>query len=67
MLTSTVSAGNTDMVDVVFDSSSMANGVYTGTLYVDSNDPVTPQVTVPVTMSVVTPSYAVKLSGAFWQ
>jgi hypothetical protein len=42
-------------VDVVFDSTGLAIGVYTGTLCIDSNDPVTPLVTVPLTLTVEDP------------
>jgi hypothetical protein len=55
----TVSPGNgatagssNSLVDVVFDSTGLAIGVYTGTLCIDSNDLVTPQVEVPVTLTV---------------
>ncbi|MCP4360705.1 MAG: S8 family serine peptidase [Chloroflexi bacterium] len=49
------------MADVTFDSTGMANGVYTGTMCIRSNDPVTPQVEIPLTMTVA--SYGVDLSG----
>ena len=39
-------------LDVIFDSTSYAAGVYTGTLCVNSNDAVNPIVTVPLTMTV---------------
>jgi hypothetical protein len=42
-------------VDVVFDSTGLATGVYTGTLCIDSNDPMTPLVTVPLTLTVEDP------------
>jgi len=42
-------------VDVTYDSTGMINGVYTGALCVNSDDPVTPLVVVPVTMTVDTP------------
>jgi Zn-dependent metalloprotease len=40
-------------VDLVFDSTGYSTGVYSGTLCIDSNDAATPQVSVPVTMTVV--------------
>jgi PKD repeat protein len=40
-------------VTVTFDSTGLARGPYTGNLLVDSNDPDTPQVAVPVQMTVV--------------
>jgi hypothetical protein len=39
-------------IDIVFDSTGWATGSYTGTLCISSNDPDTPLVTVPVTMTV---------------
>ncbi|MCB9134926.1 MAG: S8 family serine peptidase [Anaerolineales bacterium] len=44
--------GATSTVDVVFDSTGLSTGVYTGTLCVNSNDSVTPLVEVPVEMTV---------------
>jgi hypothetical protein len=52
-------AGGSSPVEVIFDSTSLATGVYTGTLCVQSNDPDTPEVLAPVTMTVGTPSYGV--------
>lgn len=48
----TTAAGTSSAVDVTFDSTGLATGVYTGTLCIDSNDPVTPLVEVPVSMTV---------------
>jgi hypothetical protein len=62
-LAGSVAGGEGEDVAVVFDSTGYATGTYTGTLCVESNDPVTPLVTVPVTMTVVTPIYGVELSG----
>ncbi len=45
--------GQTSLVEATFNSTGLSTGVYTGTLCVDSNDPVTPLVTVPLTMTVV--------------
>jgi hypothetical protein len=45
-------AGESSPVDVAFDSIGLDLGVYTGTLCIDSNDPVTPLVIVPLTMTV---------------
>jgi hypothetical protein len=56
----TTASGDTDTVDVTFDSASLSAGVYTGTLCINSNDPDEAQVQVPVTLTVnegtVTPS-----------
>jgi subtilisin-like proprotein convertase family protein len=54
---------DTSDVNVVFDSTGLATGTYTGTLCVSSNDLDEPLVTVPVTLSVVVPVYGVTLSG----
>jgi uncharacterized repeat protein (TIGR01451 family) len=45
-----------DMVDVTFDSTGMALGEYYGDLGVNSNDPDTPVITLPVTMTVAIPA-----------
>jgi hypothetical protein len=55
-------AGGNQVVDVVFNSTGMALGVYTGTLCVNSNDPVTPQVEIPVEMMVTEPT-SVNVTG----
>jgi hypothetical protein len=46
-------------VNVVYDSTGLTPGVYTGTLCVNSNDANNSQVLVPLTLTVVTPSYGV--------
>ncbi|MCA9974612.1 MAG: choice-of-anchor J domain-containing protein, partial [Anaerolineales bacterium] len=51
-LTGTTTAGTSSLVDVTFDSASLATGVYTGTLCVNSNDAVTPLVVVPLELTV---------------
>ncbi|MEW5986508.1 MAG: hypothetical protein AB1791_07745 [Chloroflexota bacterium] len=48
----TTAAGDSDDVDVTFDSTGLSTGVYTGTLCVNSNDPETPVVLVPLTLTV---------------
>jgi hypothetical protein len=48
----TTEAGESSPVDVGFDSIGLDLGVYTGTLCVSSNDPATPLVIVPLTMTV---------------
>ena len=51
-LTGTTSLSGNDAVDVVFDSTGLSPyGVYTATLCVSSNDPDTPLVSVPLTLS----------------
>ncbi|MCA9940455.1 MAG: hypothetical protein KC418_17575, partial [Anaerolineales bacterium] len=45
--------GNTSVVDVTFDSTGLGAGTYNGNLCVNSNDPDTPLVIVPVSLEVV--------------
>ncbi|MCB9134574.1 MAG: proprotein convertase P-domain-containing protein [Anaerolineales bacterium] len=60
----TTAGGDSSDVSVVFDSTGMSAGVYTGTLCINSNDPLTPLVTVPLTLTVEgVPVYGVALSG----
>jgi hypothetical protein len=54
--------GDSDDVSVVFDSTGLPTGVYTGNLCVNSNDDDTPLVTVPITLTVVTPTYAIDIA-----
>ncbi|MBN1661871.1 MAG: PKD domain-containing protein [Anaerolineae bacterium] len=42
--------GEGDLVTVTFDSSGLISGTYSAGLLIDSNDPVTPQATIPVTL-----------------
>jgi hypothetical protein len=48
----TTAAGAADTVEVTFDATEMAVGVYTGTLCVESDDPDEPRVTVALTLTV---------------
>ena len=61
-LNGTTMAGNNTPVTVIFDSTGLANGTYTGTLCVNSNDVIRPQISVPLTLTVVTPTYGIALS-----
>lgn len=54
-LSGTVSAGTSDTVDVVFNSTGLAPGVYTASVHITSNDGDTPLVTIPVTLTVQSP------------
>jgi hypothetical protein len=45
--------GDTSDVDVMLDATGLDLGVYTTTLYASSNDPVSPLIEIPVTMTVV--------------
>ena len=58
----TTVSGTSSLVDVTFDSTGLATGVYTGTLCVQSNDIITPLVTVPLTLSVEDPAYDVSIA-----
>ena len=55
----TVAVSSTLPVDVGFDSTGYVPGVYTGTLCIASNDPVQPLFPIPLTMTVVTPTFGV--------
>jgi hypothetical protein len=61
----TVPGNNSVPVQVTFDATDLQPDTYTTTLYVLSNDPLNPMVTVPVTMTVVAPvtPTAVTISG----
>ncbi len=58
-VTGTLLGGESIPVDVTFDSTGLGLGVYTGTLCVLSNDPDEGLTTVPLTMTVVEPTYGV--------
>ncbi|HEU4930159.1 MAG TPA: choice-of-anchor D domain-containing protein, partial [Candidatus Krumholzibacteria bacterium] len=47
-----VPAGQSAVVDVTLDATDLAAGVYNANLVIDSNDPINPEVTVPVALSV---------------
>jgi hypothetical protein len=57
----TTASGGSDTVSVTFDADGMAPGSYAGTLCVMSNDPVTPLVPVPVSLTVVNDYIALPL------
>ena len=60
----TTASGDSADVMVTFDTTLLTVGnTYTATLCVTSNDPVTPLVTVPVTLTVVDQSFGVDLSS----
>ncbi len=62
----TTAAAGSDDVSVVLDSTGLADGVYTGTLCITSDDTLNPLVTVPLTLTVETPpppTYGVVLSA----
>ena len=49
----TTGSSSSDPVTVTFDSTGLVTGNYTGTLCINSNDPVTPLVEVPVSLTVL--------------
>jgi len=62
----TVAADSTEPVDLTFDAGVpevVQPGVYFGTLFVNSDDPVNAKIAVPVTMTVVPPATWGKLMG----
>ena len=58
----TVPPGECTVVEVTFDSTGLAGGVYNGNLVITSNDPDTPEVTIPVTMTVLEPAAIVDVT-----
>lgn len=49
----TTAPGGSDIVDVTFDSTGLTEGVYQGNLCINSDDPTTPEVIVPLTLEVL--------------
>ncbi|GAB4579976.1 MAG: hypothetical protein Fur0022_27150 [Anaerolineales bacterium] len=62
-ISGTIPGGSASSVEVTFNSTGLSAGVYTGTLCINSNDPFTSLVTVPLTLTVVPFTYGVDLSG----
>jgi hypothetical protein len=60
-ISGTLSAGQSQVVDVTFDAGGMTPGDYYASLLVLSNDPSDPMVSVPVTMTVLEIVYDVEL------
>ena len=52
MTTSTVTPSGSSAITYTFNSSGLIAGVYTSTITINSNDPLTPSVAVPVTFSI---------------
>ncbi len=51
-ITGTVNPGESTIISVIFDASGMQPGTYTGGISIESNDPDTPNITLPVTLTV---------------
>lgn len=49
----TIAAGDSVIVEVLLDASGLSGGIYTGSLYINSNDPQQPSTSVPVEMQVI--------------
>jgi PKD repeat protein len=54
--TGSISADTCINVDITFDSIGLDYGDYSGSLNITSNDPVNPQVTIPITLTVAPPA-----------
>ncbi|MEF3695369.1 MAG: S8 family serine peptidase [Candidatus Cloacimonadota bacterium] len=54
----TVSPGASDLINVLYDSSSLSPGTYNANILVESNDPLSPQGTVSVLLEVIRPNGA---------
>jgi hypothetical protein len=52
----TVAHDSSSDVGIVFDSTGLSNGIYTGTLCLDTNDTANPQTLLPVTLTVASPA-----------
>jgi uncharacterized membrane protein len=59
----TVAAHSSQPVSVAFDSRGFPPGAYTATVFVESNDPINSVIAVPITMTVVIPANAGRVSG----
>jgi hypothetical protein len=62
-ISGTTSTDMASLVDSAFDSTGLATGVYTGTISVDSNDPINPRVIVPLTLTVPQVSFVTPTDG----
>jgi subtilisin family serine protease len=59
----TTAAAASDTVTVDFDGTGLAQGLYEAVLCIDSNDPATPRVELPVSLEVTAPATAAELTG----
>jgi hypothetical protein len=60
----TVTTNSSTLVEVTFDATDMQPDTYTTTLVIWSNDPITPSVSVPVTMTVLRTADMGRVTGA---
>jgi hypothetical protein len=51
-VTDTITPGNTKIIEINFDATDMDEGTYSGNVKIESNDPDSPEVNVPVTLNV---------------
>lgn len=59
----TTAVNDSDNVNVTFNSAGLSDGTHQGTLCVNSNDPDTPTVSVPVTLQVCSPAAALSITN----
>jgi len=59
----TTAAGGMDTVAVDFDATDLAPGLYEAFLCIESNDPATPRIELPVSMDVTVPANAARIEG----
>jgi uncharacterized repeat protein (TIGR01451 family) len=63
MMTGTVASDSTHPLNVLFSAVGMSIGQHVGQLVIMNNDPLQPMMTVPVTMTVLTPTLSVDVSA----
>lgn len=54
----TIAQGATDLINVLYDSSSLSPGTYSANIFVNSNDPIHPQEIVSIYLEVINPNSA---------
>ena len=62
----TVAPDEGALIDITFDSAGLTPGLYLGLLDIASNDPIVPQVSVPVTLTVLPPCEPVTGTAFSW-
>ncbi|OAB62941.1 hypothetical protein AY599_13385 [Leptolyngbya valderiana BDU 20041] len=61
--TATIAPGDTGALAVAYDATGLAPGTYEAVICINSNDPVTPVVEVPVSLEVTVPANAAEIVG----